>query len=397
MKASSRWMPALLGFLTAVGPVSTDIYLPAFPAIEASFGSGEGSAQITLASWFVGLAFGQITQGTLADRFGRRAPLLMGLGLYTIASVGCALAPSLAVLTLMRAVAAFGGSASMVIPRAVVRDLADGHAAAKLMSQLMLVMGVAPILAPTLGGAVLSIASWRVIFGFATCYGLLSMILVWAALPETLLPPRRVRLTFGGIASRYVGVLRERNFFVHATVNSLALFGLFAYIGGSPPVYIEWFGLGPAAYGTAFGIAAGFYILGTQINPRILHRFGAPAVLRTAVRCYFAANLVLAGFAFGGHFGIVSVFVPVSAGMFCLGFVMPNAAVGALSRHSAHAGSASALMGTMQFMLAAVSGTAVGWLTDGSPRPMAALMVAGSLCAVVVELFRLKPKKDSLT
>jgi DHA1 family bicyclomycin/chloramphenicol resistance-like MFS transporter len=397
MKVSSRWMPALLGFLIAVGPVSTDIYLPAFPAIEASFGSGEGSAQITLASWFVGLAFGQITQGTLADRFGRRVPLLVGLGLYVIASVGCALAPSLGVLTVMRTIAAFGGSAAMVIPRAVVRDLADGHAAAKLMSQLMLVMGVAPILAPTLGGAVLSIATWRVIFWFATAYGMVCMVLVWSVLPETLLPPRRVRLTLGGIVSRYAGVLRERNFLVHASVNSWATFGMFAYIGGSPPVYIEWFGLGPAAYGTAFGLAAGCYILGTQINPRILPRFGAPAVLRMGVRGYLAANLVLAGFAFGGHFGLVSVFAPVSAGMFCVGLVMPNAAVGALSRHSAHAGSASALMGTMQFMLAAVSGVSVGWLTDGSPRPMAALMVIGSLCAVVVDLFRLTPKRDSLT
>jgi DHA1 family bicyclomycin/chloramphenicol resistance-like MFS transporter len=221
------------------------------------------------------------------------------------------------------------------------------------------------------------------------------MALVLTALPETLLPPRRVRLTAGGIASRYLGVLRERNFFVHATVNSCAMFGMFAYIGGSPPVYIEWFGLGPAAYGTAFGLAAGCYILGSQINPRILHRFGAPFVLRAGVRGYLLSSLVLAAFAFGGRFGVVSVFVPVAAGMFCMGFVMPNAAVGALSRHSAHAGSASALMGTMQFILAAVSGTAVGWLTDGSPRPMAALMVAGSLCAVVVELFRLKPKKDS--
>jgi DHA1 family bicyclomycin/chloramphenicol resistance-like MFS transporter len=394
MKVSSRWLPPLLGFLTAIGPVSTDIYLPAFPAIEASFGSGEGSAQITLASWFAGLAVGQVTQGTLADRFGRRAPLLVGLGLYTVASVGCALAPSLGALTVMRIIAAFGGSASMVIPRAVVRDLADGHAAAKMMSQLMLIMGVAPILAPTLGGAVLSIASWRVIFWFATGYGLVAMALVWRALPETLAPPRRVRLSLAGTVSRYAAVLRERNFFVHATVNGCAMFGLFAYIGGSPPVYIEWFGLGPAAFGTAFGLAAGCYILGTQINPRILHRFGAPAVLRAGVRCYLAASLVLAGFAFGGHFGIASVFVPVAAAMFCMGFVMPNAAVGALSRHAAHAGSASALLGTMQFLLAAVSGTAVGWLTDGSPRPMAALMVAGAGCAVLVELFRLKPKGD---
>ena len=179
-----------------------------------------------------------------------------------------------------------------------------------------------------------------------------------------------------------------------ASPEQIAMFGMFAYIGGSPPVYIEWFGLGPTAYGTAFGMAAGCYILGTQIAPRIMHRFSAPTLLRVGVRAYLAASVVLAGFAFGGHFGIVSVFVPVAASMFCMGFIMPNATVGALSRHSAHAGSASALMGTLQFILAAVSGTAVGVLTDGSPRPMAGLMVLGAACAVIAELFRGSMKKD---
>ncbi len=394
MRATSGWLPALLGFLTAIGPVSTDMYLPAFPSIEASFHLGEGTAQITLASWFAGLSIGQLTQGALADRYGRRAPLMVALALYTAASAGCALAPSLGVLTVMRAVAAFGGSASMVIPRAVVRDLADGHAAAKLMSQLMLIMGVAPILAPTLGGAVLTVASWRVIFWFATGYGLVSLALVLAALPETLEPARRVRLSLAGMAARYFSVLHERNFQVNAAVNSFAMFGMFAYIGGSPPVYLEWFGLRPAAYGVAFGLAAGAFILGTQINPRLLHRFGAPLVLRLGVRGYLVAAAVLAGFAYGGRFGVASVFVPVAAALFCMGFVMPNATVGALSRHSAHAGSASALMGTLQFILAAISGSAVGWLTDGSPRPLAALMLLGAACAVTADLFRILPKRE---
>ena len=385
-------MPVLLGFLTAIGPVSTDIYLPAFPAIEASFGTGLGSAQITLASWFAGLAVGQITQGTLADRYGRRVPLMAGLALYTLASIGCALAPSLAVLTVMRAAAAFGGSASMVIPRAVVRDLADGHAAAKLMSQLMLVMGAAPILAPTLGGAVLSVASWRVIFWFAAGYGAVSMALAWTALPETLAARHRVRLGIGGTVARFAGVLVERSFLAFAAIGGFAMFGMFAYIGGSPPVYIERFGLGPAAYGAVFGLGAAAFILGSQINPRILHRFGAPLVMRVAVRSYLACAAVLAGFAFAGRFGVVSVFVPVAAALFCMGFIMPNATVGALSRHPAHAGTASALLGTLQFILAAISGTAVGWLTDGSPRPLAGLMLFGAGCAVTADMLRAKAK-----
>src|SRR6195952_2751645 len=165
------WLPVLLGFLTAVGPLSTDMYLPAFPAIEASLGGQPGMAQITLATWFAGLAVGQITQGSLSDRYGRRGPLIFGTLVYSLANAGCALAPDIWTLSILRFIAAFGGSASMVIPRAIVRDLADGHAAARLMSRLMLVMGAAPILAPTLGGLVLGFASWHAIFWLTFAYG----------------------------------------------------------------------------------------------------------------------------------------------------------------------------------------------------------------------------------
>ena len=188
------WLPALLGLLTAVGPISTDMYLPAFPAIEAALGGRPGTAQVTLATWFLGLAVGQVTQGSLADRFGRRAPLIAGTALYTLASAGCAVAPDLATLSTMRFLAALGGSASMVIPRAIVRDLADGHAAARLMSRLMLVMGVAPILAPTAGGLVLATLGWQAIFWLATLYGVACLLLVWRLLPETLPPTGRARL-----------------------------------------------------------------------------------------------------------------------------------------------------------------------------------------------------------
>ena len=378
----------MLGFLTAVGPLSTDMYLPAFPAIEASYGAPEGTAQITLAAWFAGLAIGQLTQGSLADRFGRRGPLIAGLALYTLASAACAIAPTLGWLTAMRAVAAFGGSASMVLPRAVVRDLADGHAAARLMAQLMLVMGVAPILAPTLGGLLLGVASWHVIFWFAAAHGGISLLLVSRLLPETLPHNRRIRLGVAGLLSRYLEVLRERTFFLNVAIGGCALFALFAYLGGSPPVYLQLYRLPPPVYGVLFGLCAAGYIAGAQINPVLLRRFGASRVLRAFVRLYLAANILLTGFAFAGGFGVVSVFVPIFLGMSCMGFITPNTTVAALSRHATHAGSASALMGTIQFLLAAVSGSVVGLLTDGTARPMAALMLLGATCAVVADALR---------
>jgi len=385
------WLPILLGFLTAVGPLSTDMYLPAFPAIEASMGGRPGTAQITLATWFAGLAIGQITQGTLADRYGRRGPLVLGTAVYTLANAGCALAPDLFTLSALRFIAAFGGSASMVIPRAIVRDLADGHAAARLMSRLMLVMGVAPILAPTLGGLVLGVAPWHAIFWLTAAYGAVCCVLVWRFLPDTLPPARRMQLGFGNLVSRYASVLEDKVFLAFALMGGCGMFGMFAYIGGSPPVLIQRFALSPAHYGMLFGASAGAFIVASQINPRVLPRFGAPRVLRVGTTVYLAAAFTLMTCAMldiGGVFGVV---LPVVVAMGSMGFVMPNSAVGALSRHAAHAGSASALMGTIQFCLAAASGVLVGVLSDGTARPMAALMLIGAVGTVIADRIRPKP------
>ncbi len=385
------WLPVLLGFLTAVGPLSTDMYLPAFPAIEASLGGRPGTAQVTLATWFAGLAVGQITQGSLSDRYGRRVPLMAGTAVYTLANAGCALAPDLLTLSALRFVAAFGGSASMVIPRAIVRDLADGLAAAHLMSRLILVMGVAPILAPTLGGLVLGYAPWHAIFWLTAIYGGVCCVLVWRLLPDTLPRHQRAQLGVGSLAARYAAVLRDRVFLCFAATNGWGMFGMFAYIGGSPPVLIQRFAFSPAQYGMLFGTSAGAFILASQLNPHVLPRVGAARVLRIGTLTYLAAAVILLACAtldVGGVFGVV---LPVVMAMGSMGFVMPNSAVGALSRHAAQAGSASALLGTVGFCLAALSGVLVGALSDGTARPMAILMLTGAVCAVLADRLRPKP------
>jgi DHA1 family bicyclomycin/chloramphenicol resistance-like MFS transporter len=386
--AFPSWLPVLLGVLTAVGPISTDMYLPAFPAIEASFGGHAGSAQITLATWFVGLAIGQITQGPLSDRFGRRWPLIGGTALYTLASAGCALAPDLLTLSLMRLLAALGGSAGMVVPRAIVRDLADGHAAARLMSRLMLVMGAAPILAPTLGGLVLKVADWHAIFWLATVYGGACCAMVWWVLPDTLPPQRRITHGIGAQLSRYVTIFRERGFLSHASLGGFAMFGLFAYIGGAPDVFINRYHLTPTAFGMLFGACAMGLIGTSQANPRLLRRFGAGRLLRLAVRIFVLATLVLTMLAFADVRQWWLLALPVLVSTACMGVTLPNATVGAMSRHPGHAGSASALMGTMQYALGAVSGVLVGAASDGTARPMALLMLFGACGAAVADLCR---------
>jgi DHA1 family bicyclomycin/chloramphenicol resistance-like MFS transporter len=376
------WLPLLLGFLTAVGPISTDMYLPAFPAIEAELGTARGSVEITLATWFVGLAVGQLVQGTLADRLGRRAPLIVGTAVYTVATIGCALANDMMTLAAWRCVAAFGGAASAVIPRAMVRDLADGLGAAKLMSKLMLVMGAAPILAPTIGGLLLGAGGWRTIFWASAAYGGLSCLLAWRLLPETLPPDRRAKRSFVTLLADFVQIGRERGFITHAMMGAATMFSVFAFISGAPAVYIEFFGVAPGYFGLLFAISATGFIGASQLNPWLLHRFGARRVVSFTLRMSAAAVAVLAVTVLTGFGGLLGVFIPAAVALACTGLVFPNAAVGALSRHPARAGSASALLGTLQFSCAALGSALVGALADGTPRPMALLMAVGAAAAL---------------
>ena len=385
------WLTALLGVLSAVGPISTDMYLPAFPAIEATFGGSPGAAQITLATWFLGLAVGQITQGSLSDRFGRRLPLIAGTALYTVASVGCAIAPDLLTLSICRAVAAFGGSASMVVPRAIVRDLTEGFAAARLMSRLTLVMGVAPILAPTLGGLVLGAYSWHVIFWIAAAYGALCCVLVWRALPDTLPRASRISLRPAELARRYGAIGMERGFVANALCGGFAMAAMFAYLGGSPAVFEGIYRLSPGSYGAMFGGCAAGFIAASQINPLLLPRFGAVVIMRFAARVFLGAAALLTVLAFWGHAPWWAMAAPIWVSLSTMGFLLPNAVVGALARHQERAGSASALRGTWQVCLGAASGVAGGVLADGTARPMALLMLLGACCANLAQAARPRP------
>lgn len=382
------WLPQLLGFLAAVGPISTDMYLPAFPAIEATYGGQPGSAQLTLATWFAGLAVGQISQGMLADRFGRRRPLLIGMAIYTLASAGCARSPSLGLLAAFRFVEGIGGSAGMVLSRAIVRDLSEGLAAARMMSRLMLIMGAAPIIAPTMGGLILTVGDWHLVFWICTAYGAIGTLAVAFFLPETLPEDARTRLSLGAQVVRFGSILGERGFISHALMGSATLFAMFAYLGGSPPVFIDLYHLPPPLYGMLFGTCAAAYIGGSQLNPGMLVRFGPRRVLRVASRAFLAVAVALLLIALLRPGGWYAIAIPLFLIMGTQGFINPNATVGALARHAPHAGSASALMGTMQFIFGAVSGLAVGLLADGTARPMAALMVMGGLAAVLCDLAR---------
>ena len=320
-----------------------------------------------------------MSQGTLSDRFGRKRPLIVATAVYTLACLGCALAPSIQWLAAFRALAAIGASAGMVIPRAMVRDLAEGHAAAVLLSRLSLVMGAAPILAPALGSAVLAFADWRGIFWILTAYGVACWVLVVVLLPDTLPEERRIRLRFGEQLARYRSILAERGFLTHAAMGAFATFAFFAYLGGSSPVFIQGFGLTPVRYAMIFGANSFGLICCAQLNPLLLRRFGHSRVLRGVSRVHLAATAALTVIAFAGLHSLPLVIAPVFVAISCMGMLNPNTIVGALARQQHHAGSASSVMGTGQYLLGAFSGLMVGLVTDGTPRGMAALMLVGSI------------------
>ena len=364
----------ILGALSAFGPLAIDMYLPAFPAIGEALNADAEQVQWSLSVYFLGLASGQLVYGPLADRFGRRLPLLFGVALFCVASFACAMAPTLEWL-----LQALGGCAGMVVTRAVVRDLCAPIDAAKAFSQLMLIMGVAPILAPLAGGAMLKVAGWPSIFWFLTLFSALFALAVYFFLPETLpedTPPARL----GSALGRYLGLLREPVFMFHSLTGGVAMAGMFAYIAGSPYIFIEMYGLSVDHYAWLFGANAAGFILFAQLNSRLLRHNTPLSLLKGTTGVYCAATVTLLVVALLHSPNIWLFLPPLFCSVAVISLVIPNASACALAGHGHQAGVASALMGTMQFAIAGLTSALVGVLHDGSSVPMA-LVMAG--CGVV--------------
>ncbi|MFE8872630.1 multidrug effflux MFS transporter [Acetobacter persici] len=385
------WLIVLLGLVTAIGPVATDMYLPAFPEVEHDLGGGKGSAQFTLGAWFLGLAIGQFSQGPLSDRFGRRVPLMLGLLVFAIASAGCAMVQDYHLFCLCRFVAAVGGSASAVIPRAIVRDVATGKKGAKLMSQLTLVFGVMPVLAPSLGSLVLQFGNWRWIFWIGTLYALSAIVGLFCSLPDTLRPERRVAFSPIKILTRYITISQEPVFLSNALIATFSTFVMFAYLGSAPVLFEQVLHFTPGQFGAFFGVNAAAFILGTQINGRLVHRVAMPVLLEGALLWAIVAGglftvLALCGVAGEHHALLTCTLIASITG--ALGFIGPNATVMSFYHHGQHAGSASALLGTMQFGIGSLSSVLVGLLPGGSAIPTAIGMMVGILGMAGADLMR---------
>ncbi|WP_437810502.1 multidrug effflux MFS transporter [Sorangium sp. So ce1078] len=376
-RRSPGFLALILGALTALGPLSIDMYLPSLPTLQRELGTTASAVQLTLAVYFAGLGLGQLAYGPLTDRFGRKRPLYAGLALYVLASIGCALAPNVQSLIALRFLQAVGGAAGQVVTRAVVRDLYAGAAAARVLSLLMLVMGAAPILAPTLGGWMLLVAGWRVIFALLAALGLGCLALMAAALPETA-ATRTERLDLRAIGAHLRAIGRDHAFVAYTLTGAFGQAAMFAYISGSPFVLIDLFHVSPQHYGWIFGANAFGLIAGAQLNHRLLARRSPAWLLARATAATTAVGAVLLAVAVSRWGGLPAVVGSLFAFVASLGFINANATALAMDGQGARAGLASAALGSIQFAIAACASSLVGLLNDGSVRPMAAVMAACS-------------------
>jgi DHA1 family bicyclomycin/chloramphenicol resistance-like MFS transporter len=385
----------VLGSLIAIAPLTIDTYLPALPSITADLQTTATAVQLTLTGTLLGLAFGQLLIGPISDTLGRRIPLISGLALHVLASLLCVVAPNIAILGTLRVLQGLGAAAAGVVANAVVRDLFSGMTAAKVFSRLMLVIGVAPILAPTLGSQVLRWTSWRGVFGMLAVLGLGLIAIAVFTLRETLPPERRLRGGLAGTIRTYGQLLRDRTFVGLILVAGLSMAALFAYVAGSSFVFQEQYGLSVQQFGLVFGAGAAGLIGASQLNVRLLGRFSPQQILSGAVILGSVAGLLLLGFAITGIGGMVSVLLSLWLVLAAGGLALPNAPAIALSRHGAAAGTAAALLGAAQFGVGAIAAPMVGAL--GTTATAIGIVVAvGMLSALAVLLLVVRPGRPDL-
>lgn len=369
----------ITGAISAFASLSIDTYLPALPSLEQTFSASSTEVQLTLAVFFIAFAIGQAFYGPIIDRFGRKRPLCVALLLYAAASAGCAVAGSIRILITMRFVQALGACAGGVIARAIVRDCFDPRETARIFSLLMLVNGLSPMLAPILGGYIFVVFGWRAIFWLLAIFGLVFFIGIFFRLPETYKSETPSRLNLREILAGYGSLIVNSHYLGYALAGAFSLAGMFAYIAGSPFVFIELFHVAANHFGWIFGLNAFGFVATSQINARLVRYYGPARILKVANTVQSAAGLVLFAAGASGFVGIAGIMVPLFIYVACIGFILPNSTALAMAPFRTNAGMASALLGTVQFSLGALASTIIGMLHAGTAVPMTAMI---ALCGI---------------
>lgn len=384
---------ALLGALTALAPLTIDLYLPALPDVVADFSSTNAGVQATLTGALIGVGIGQLVLGPLSDSYGRRRPLLIAVLAYVVASVGAALAPTLSLFFLARVGQGFTAAAGGVIALAVIRDLYTGLRGVRALSRLMLVVGVAPVLAPSLGSLLLSITEWRGVFWVLAAVGVTLAVVGSIGLKETLPVERRRPAGLGATLRTYRSLLRDRTLVGLILTGGLVMAQVFAYVSGSSFVFQEQYGLSTLQFGLLFGVNSVGLFTATQVNATLVRRFDPQDILTVALSTAAAAGVVGVVTAATGLFGLVGLVVPVFLMMVSVGFAMPNVPGLALAGHGDAAGSTAALLGGANFAIGAAVAPVVGVLGLLPGTSMAVVIAATSVLGLAAYLFVARPSR----
>lgn len=376
----------ILGLLSAIGPFSIDMYLPGFPVIANSLNTTVDYVAYSLSSFFIGLCAGQLLVGPLLDRFGRKRPLCIGLVLYILASIGCSLANSIEALIAFRFVQALGSCVGMVAPSAIVRDVFPVNENAKIFSLLILILGVSPILAPTVGSYVVAAFGWPMVFIVLAAVTLIILLLVLFLLPESKKADPSISLKPKPILAGFASVLKEPQFATYALAGAIASAGLFAYLAGSPFVFMELHQVSEQQYGWIFALIAAGLIGSSQLNNLLLKRYTSAQIISVVLLTQsFLGLLLLSGVA-AGILGLTGTIILLFLFLSCQGFTFPNSAALAMAPFTKGAGSASALMGAFQMALGAIASALVGVFFNNTAIPMVFIMALCSFLGLMVLL-----------
>ena len=377
----------LLAFLAAIGPLSIDTYLPSLPAIAADFGASSAAAQHSVTAFFVGIAAGQLVAGPLSDRYGRRPVLLIGFGLFFITCIACALAPNIETLIYARLLQGLSAAVSPAAGRAMVRDIWEGNEAARAMSYITMAMVVAPLLAPMIGGVIMSYWEWRTIFWFLLAFAAIALALVLIRLPETNGPEKRGDVRLPDYFRAYGLVLSKQQSWAYLLCGGFSLATMFAYITGSPFVYIEIFNVPEAYFGFFFGLNVVGLFLGNLINARLVTRFGYLTMLVAGVTTTLIGTLLLLFTSYFALGGIVAVVIGLFIAVAPASMVGSNSTVGLMNKFPRNAGAAMGVFGVAQFGLGAAASFLVGVFYTGTPVAMALAMAITAACSFLAMLW----------
>lgn len=379
-------MILILGLLSAIGPFSIDMYLPGFPAIAADLHTTVDGVAYSLSSFFIGICLGQLICGPLLDRFGRKWPLYVGLSLYVIASLGCAMADTVELLIAFRFLQALGGCVGMVAPGAIVRDSFPLNENAKIFSLLILILGVSPIIAPTAGSYLVSRLGWHSVFIVLAGITAILLVVVIFFLAESKGPDPSMSLKPTHILQGFGRVLKEPQFFTYAFSGATAAAGLFAYLAGSPLVFMKIFDLTDQQYGWVFGLIAAGLITSSQLNNMLLKKYTSAQVIVVVLMVQSAIGIVLFLGAVFGLLNLYSTILLIFLFLSCQGFSFPNSSALSMAPFTKDAGSASALMGALQMGFGAMASALVGFISDGTTWPMTGIMAGCALLGLIILL-----------